>query len=598
MPSPATVTDLIGLIRKSGLIDEYTLANIALDLPREPAACADALVEAELLTAFQAKQLLAGRAKGLVLGAYRVLRQLGKGGMGVVYLAEHVALGRQVAVKVLNEEQSHEKLALERFFREARAAAALDHPNIVRLHDIAQSQGTHFLVMEFVDGTDLQALVDQIGPLQPAQAVGYIAQTAAGLQHAHDRGFIHRDIKPANLIVAKNGTVKVLDMGLARSVCNPNDELTGQLDEDVVTGTADFLSPEQALNVKLDSRTDIYSLGATLYTLLTGRAPYEGGTGQKLAQHQMAPPPDVRAVRPDVPEQLAEVVVRMMAKRPADRYQTARAARAALAPWVPGVDPGSDVTHSLQSAKTTTDLRQPAPRPVRAPSPSPNRTRLAFACVGGLLLTAGLLIAGFAGSGKRPGADPAPGGTQPVAPSAPRSDTLCYSLELSAVRPFTFTYKDGAPDDPVWNTHVPSGVYLHCWKRESVAEFRAAADAGRTWIGVTNLNSDVSSQILFQLDEGLNVPLAPGKRYRVRLGYRTTNDAEGAAFVRNPKNGDFSSIADVRLERTRGQWMTAEMTFRRPSEGKIDVCVINNAVGEGNALGIGALEVIETEPEH
>ena len=151
MPTPTTISDFLGLVRKSGLLDEQGLNQLAdLDLPAEPFACAEALVKAHVLTPFQAKQLLAGRYRGLVLGAYKILRPLGKGGMGVVYLADHASLGRKVAIKVLTQDQAKEHLALERFYREARAAAALDHPNIVRLHDITQLSGIHFLVMEYV----------------------------------------------------------------------------------------------------------------------------------------------------------------------------------------------------------------------------------------------------------------------------------------------------------------------------------------------------------------------------------------------------------------------------------------------------------------
>ncbi len=590
MPSPATITEFFGLLRKSGLIDERTLSALALELPREPAACASALVSAELLTPFQAKQLLAGRPRGLILGAYRVLRPLGKGGMGVVYLAEHAALKRKVAVKVLSEEQSREKLSLERFFREARAAAALDHPNIVRLHDIAESRGTHYLVMEFVDGTDLQALIERTGPLHTAQAAGYIAQAAAGLQHAHDRGFIHRDIKPANLIVAKDGTVKVLDMGLARSVVNASDALTGLIDKDVISGTADFLSPEQALNVQLDTRTDVYSLGATFYTLLTGRPPYEGGTAQKLAQHQMAAPPDVRAVRPEVPAPMAAVIARMMAKQPVERYQTASAARAALAPWVSGLDLGSAVTVSLQTESTSTELRR------SEGSAPPRETRGRWLKYAAIVLTTGLLTAGalYAAFGRAPKSvvlEPAPEATSPSAPEM----KLIHAFDLSGVTAFRLTFRDGVSADAVGPYPPAPGLYLHCWKKESVAEFRGDATDGRPWVGVTNLNPDLSSQILFQFDEGLDLPLVAGRSYRVRVEYRTSNEAHGHVAVRNPKNGNYSSIAEVRLEKTDGAWKSIEATFRRPVGGKIDVCVLNDAVGEGNLLAVRSVEVFEID---
>jgi tRNA A-37 threonylcarbamoyl transferase component Bud32 len=599
MPSPATTAEFLGLVRKSGLIDEHALSRVAFDLPTEPAACADALVEAELLTAFQAKQLLAGRARGLTLGQYRILRPLGKGGMGIVYLAEHTGLKRKSALKVLNEEQSREQFALERLFREARAAAALDHPNIVRLHDIAQSNGTHFLVMEFVDGTDFQALIEQTGSLHAAQAAGYIAQAAAGLQHAHDKGIIHRDIKPANLIVGKNGVVKILDMGLARSLSNPKDALTGQISEEIITGTADFLSPEQALNVRLDMRTDIYSLGGTFYTLLTGRPPYEGSTAQKLAQHQMAAPPDVRASRFDVPPEMAAIIARMMAKKPEERYQTANEVIAALAPWVPGIDAGERETVTAESGEPTAEIPKPdylRPTSPEAQGPRPRRRWVAVAvvvsiCIAGI--AAGLLYLAFGRIPKSDASDPAPVAPQlPVAPAA-RADKLIPAFDFSGVQAFKFNYEDGIAGEPNWRSLVPNGVYLHCWKRESVAEFRSEADAGRAWIGVTNLNSDVSSQVLFQLDEGLNLSLVPGKRYRVRLEYRTAKDADGWAYIRNPKDEDFSSVAEARLDRTEGTWKTVEMTFRRPTDGKLDVCIVNNAVGEGNTLAVRLVELFE-----
>jgi WD40 repeat protein/tRNA A-37 threonylcarbamoyl transferase component Bud32 len=356
--------------------------------------------------------------------------------MGVVYLAQHAALGRKVAVKVLGEEQSREKLALERFFREARAAAALDHPNIVRLHDIAQSNEKHYLVMEYVEGIDLQALLDQTGPLHPAQAANYIAQAAAGLQHAHERGFIHRDIKPANLIVTRSGAVKVLDMGLARSVSDPKDSLTAQLDEEVITGTADFLSPEQALNVRLDSRTDIYSLGATFYTLLTARPPYEGSTAQKLAAHQTAPTPDVRAVRAEVPVDLAAVVGRMMAKKQGDRYQTARAVVAALDPWAPDLaDTGSRETVPISSDASTPDLRQPTGQPAHPSAARALRTKRSWLIAAGIgaVLTAALLSALF--GNRKPAPDPKPAGEPVAAPSpAPAPATPAALPPVNGIR--------------------------------------------------------------------------------------------------------------------------------------------------------------------
>src|SRR5262245_47344489 len=202
MAAPSTAADFLSLVRKSGVVPETTL-NKYLDErtgDATPQEWATELIQAKLLTPFQAKNLLSGRYRGLVLGAYKLLHPLGQGGMGVVYLAEHTLMNRKVAVKVLPHDKAVDQLSLDRFYREARAAAALDHPNIVRLHDVNQGAGVHFLVMEYVEGVNLQTLLDTTGPLHFVLAVECAAQAAAGLRHAHENGFVHRDIKPANLI--------------------------------------------------------------------------------------------------------------------------------------------------------------------------------------------------------------------------------------------------------------------------------------------------------------------------------------------------------------------------------------------------------------
>jgi hypothetical protein len=184
----------------------------------------------------------------------------------------------------------------------------------------------------------------------------------------------------------------------------------------------------------------------------------------------------------------------------------------------------------------------------------------------------------------------------PAAPAALPVERPVFSLDLSKVAPFSFTYQDGQPGDPDWRNKVPSGVYLHCWKKESVAQFRAEVIDGRPALGVTNLNDTVSSQMLFQFDDGLTAAVRPGGEYRVRLEYRTTNDAEGRVHVRNPTGGEFPSIAEARLGGTDGKWRWAETTFRRPADGKIDLCVVNATIGEGNTLSVRGLEVLEITP--
>ena len=341
MPSPTTDAEFLELVRKSGVVEDKRL-DTYLDklraesaLPPEPPRLAGVLVRDGLLTHFQAEQFLLGKWRRFTIGKYKVLERLGAGGMGSVYLCEHKLMRRRVAVKVLPTAKADDPAALERFYREARAVAALDHPNIVRAYDADQDDKLHFLVMEHVDGSSLQEIVKKTGPLTLGRAAHYILQSALGLQHAHETaGLVHRDIKPGNILVDRNGTVKVLDMGLALFFHDQEDLLTKKYDENVL-GTADYLAPEQALDSHaVDIRADIYSLGATFYFCLTGRTPFnEGSVAQKLIWHQTRQPKALKTIRADVPDGLVAVIEKMMAKDPGQRYQDPAAVVEALAPW-------------------------------------------------------------------------------------------------------------------------------------------------------------------------------------------------------------------------------------------------------------------------
>jgi len=291
------------------------------------------LVQRGWLTPFQINRLLQNRAQDLVLGSYVLLEQLGQGGMGQVFKARHLRLDRIDAVKVIRKEYLDRPNALERFQREARAAARLAHPNVVTVYDAGEVHGVHFLAMEYAAGTDLARLVKQGGPLPIAQACDYIRQAALGLQHVHERQLIHRDVKPSNLLLTTDGTVKLLDLGLARLGTLGTDATSPSLtDTGTVLGTADFISPEQARDARdVDIRADIYSLGCTLYYLLTGQIPFPGETlTAKLLAHQLEESPPVESLRPDVPPALAALVRRLMAKQPAERLQTPAEVASAL----------------------------------------------------------------------------------------------------------------------------------------------------------------------------------------------------------------------------------------------------------------------------
>ena len=284
------------------------------------------LVNQGKLTIFQARNIVAGGANRLVLGSYVILDKLGAGGMGTVYKAQHRRMKRVVALKVLPTAKMSKSGMVQRFQREVEAAAKLDHPNVVTAHDADEHRGLHYLVMEYVDGFDLAYLVERCGRL-PGESVDWIIQVAKGLNYAHNQGVVHRDIKPANLLLDTNGTVKILDMGLARfdeQADGSEDEASGLTQMGEIIGTLDFMSPEQAEDTRrADARSDIYSLGCTLYYLLTAQYLYSEDTVlKKLLAHRTKPIPSLRSICSDVSERLDLFFQKMVAKSPDDRPQT------------------------------------------------------------------------------------------------------------------------------------------------------------------------------------------------------------------------------------------------------------------------------------
>ncbi len=339
-----TLDSFLAVVKRSGLLSEEQL-TAALDKFRaadgvvtDAKPFAEFLVRQKQLTVWQAEKVLQGKHKGFFLGRYRLLSLLGKGGMSTVFLAQHTVMKRFCALKVLPAKRVHDASYLGRFHREAQAVAALDHPNIVRAYDVDMTADAgvdiHFLAMEFVQGKSLLELIQEKGPLSITDAAEYVRQSALGLEHAHKAGLIHRDIKPGNLLVTPTGVLKVLDLGLARFFDDNDHSLTVQHDEKVL-GTADYISPEQAIDShKVDRRTDIYSLGCTLYFLLSGHPPFNSGSlAQRLVAHQTRPAPPITNDRPEVPVELQAIMEKMMAKKAEDRYQTAQEVADAVAHW-------------------------------------------------------------------------------------------------------------------------------------------------------------------------------------------------------------------------------------------------------------------------
>ena len=267
--------------------------------------------------------------EGTRFGNCRLVRKIGAGGMGEVWLARHETLEKDVAVKLLPADFAREPEAVQRFLREARSAARLEHPNVVQVLDAGTGpDGAHFIVMQFVDGTDLDRVLRKKGRFEVSDALAIAKKIAQALAAAHKLGIVHRDIKPANILLTRQSRVMVADFGLARDKGDAS--LTG---EGHVLGTPQYLAPEQARGEPVDSRSDLYSLGGTLYSFLTGRPPYTGASPISIAVKHADPkirPDAVRSIAPDVPPEVEALVEKLMAKQPQDRYQSAEEVVAAI----------------------------------------------------------------------------------------------------------------------------------------------------------------------------------------------------------------------------------------------------------------------------
>jgi beta-lactam-binding protein with PASTA domain/predicted Ser/Thr protein kinase len=336
-------------------------------------------------------------------GRYRIVRKLGTGGMANVYLAEDQELGRRVAIKILDDRHASDEQFVERFRREAKNAAGLSHPNIVSIYDRGEAVGTYYIAMEYLDGRSLKELIVQRGPAPIHVAIDYARQILGALRFAHRNGIVHRDIKPHNVLVDSDGRLKVTDFGIARAGASEMTEAGS------IVGTAQYLSPEQAKGTPVDARSDIYSAGVVLYELLTGRVPFTGDTAVEIAmRHLSAVPEPPSELRDEVPHELDMVVLRALAKDPADRYQSAEEMDAEL----DRVSRGLPVSQETEDAATmilaggaateatmiqrASGSRPPvyAPPPVYYEEPAPTR-RAIWPWLLALLLLAGAAVAGW-----------------------------------------------------------------------------------------------------------------------------------------------------------------------------------------------------------
>jgi eukaryotic-like serine/threonine-protein kinase len=373
MNSTSELDEFVLKIERCGLLFPEQLRPLVERLaqsvePLTPEAFAKRLQAEQLLTSYQARQLLTNPTPLIFLNEkYKILEQIGEGGMGRVYLCEHMFLEKLVAVKLLTQGSDPIPGAVERFMREGSAAAALDHPNIARVFDSDYSADGPFLVMEYVDGINLHQLAAIQGPLEIPRAAQYISQAAKGLQHAHERGLIHRDVKPGNLMVDRSGVVKLLDLGLVRFFDRQrNKNITVKFDANNILGTAEFIAPEQAMNSsQVDIRADIYALGCTFYFLLLARFPFsEGSASDKLRMHVQDEFEPVEKLRPEVPRGLITVLSKMVRKDPDERYTTPAEVVEALAPWT--TRPVSPLPNNILPAESLLKLRLGiCPPPIR-----------------------------------------------------------------------------------------------------------------------------------------------------------------------------------------------------------------------------------------
>jgi serine/threonine-protein kinase len=515
-PAPSTVGDskkptgfgttaassavLVKVLRQHELVSKAQLTELGRDLhgkPTDPRSLAREMVSRGWLTTYQASQWLRGRAADLVAGQYILLEPLGEGGTGKVFKARHQKMNRVVALKLIRPELMADPEVLARFYREIEVISRLSHPNIVHAYDAGPIGATHVLVMEYVEGIDLGKMVRQNGPLPIREACEYIRQACLGLQYAHEKGLIHRDVKPPNLLVtlpSKNREstaassessararplVKILDMGLARLQqveLGPDGNAERSVTQlytplgSVMMGTPDYMAPEQAVDFhSADIRSDIYSVGCTLYYVLTGKPPFPGGSPfQKLLRHQQMDPPPIESLRPDVPAELAATLNKMLAKQPEERYQTpgevaealsvlsgsgvvrvkAAAPEAAFAETVSDhatdIDPGPAEAPGDQPSDPVSGSETPPPQALEPPPARPRAgrrlsRRMALAIGGGLL---GLALLGFfltrGGSEEQP--------TKPAALVGEPPKKFTNSVQMALVMIPAGSFKMGSPE--------------------------------------------------------------------------------------------------------------------------------------------------------
>jgi serine/threonine-protein kinase len=366
-PKPKSVqgdvpADILPILRQSGILPERVLEDLrakvlAGNLPFDSRELAQRLVKQGLLTEYQARRILTNRPHGLIVGRYVIQERIGSGAMGRVYKAQHQLMDRVVALKIIAPEIVSNARVVARFQREMKMVGRLDHPNVVRAFDADQLGTTLFIVMEYVCGRSLSQKFKAEGAQPPLAVAEWAAQAARGLTHAHEQNIVHRDVKPSNLLLGDTGQVKVLDLGLG-ILQEADENATFATADGIAVGTIDYMSPEQACGREVDRRSDLYSLGCTMYHLIAGRLPFPGDSPvERLGKRLSGNPVPIRDVQPEVSPALAGVLDRMLAARPTDRFPS-----------------GDEVADALLAAirpRAAAPPKKPAPRTAEPSAPAP-----------------------------------------------------------------------------------------------------------------------------------------------------------------------------------------------------------------------------------
>jgi serine/threonine-protein kinase len=352
---------------RSGLLSLEVLVEALAGYTREqletmaPIHVAALLVRKKLLTKFQAMQLLQGRSGGFLLGAYKILEGIRQDRVGMVFLGENTETQQRVSVKVIPTDRVSDKAAFATFLKEVRTAAGVNHSTIAQILDIGVLTGTHYVISELVEAPTLDQVVAEEGPLSPQAAIQIVAQVALGLKQAHAVGLLHRDIKPQNIAVLPNRRVKLLDLGLTNLLDDPWQQKTKRINMDEYANEIAHIPPEQAVMTELDARSDLYSLGSTIYTALTGKAAFPGLAMESMAARQSQDIPLPSLIRPDLPAYIDALVKKLGARDPNARIASAADVVTMVYPHLPAAEwkaLGVHIAHaSIKSPSTTSVIR-------------------------------------------------------------------------------------------------------------------------------------------------------------------------------------------------------------------------------------------------